>query len=98
MIFDELAKCPDCGGELKHYDCVKRILRTKKRNTTYILISRVRCSQCKRLHRILSDNIIPYKQYEAELIIGVKEGLINSNTLGYENYPCETTMKRWLSE
>ncbi len=98
MIFDELTVCPECGGELKHYDCVKRILRTKNRETTYVIVPRVRCKQCKKIHRILSENIIPYKQYEAELITGVKEGLISSDTLGYENYPCEMTMKRWLSE
>lgn len=98
MIFDELTVCPECGGELKHYDCVKRILRTKNRETTYVIVPRVRCKQCKKIHRILPKNIMPYKQYEAELVTGVKEGLINYETLGYENYPCEMTMKRWLAE
>ena len=98
MIFDDITVCPICGGKLKHYDYVKRIIRTKNRITTYTRVPRVKCSQCKKVHRVLSDNIIPFKQYEAELIFGVKEGLITSDTLGYENYPCEITMKRWLSE
>lgn len=40
----------------------------------------------------------PYKQYEAELISGVLEGLITVETLDFEDYPCESTMKRWLDE
>ena len=38
------------------------------------------------------------KEYESEIIIGVIEGLITPETLGYEDYPCEMTMNRWLSE
>jgi len=41
---------------------------------------------------------LPYKQYEAELIIGVLDGLITYETLGYEDYPCESTMLKWLSQ
>lgn len=40
----------------------------------------------------------PYKQYEAEIIDGVREGLIDSSTLGFEDYPSEMTMKRWRKE
>ena len=40
----------------------------------------------------------PYKQYEAEVIIGVLEGLITCETLGFEDFPCEMTMLRWLSQ
>lgn len=50
------------------------------------------------LHRELPSSIIPYKEYESEIIIGVIEGLITPETLGYEDYPCEMTMNRWLSE
>lgn len=35
------------------------------------------------------------KQYEADIIIGVLEGLITCGTLGFEDYPCEMTMIRW---
>jgi hypothetical protein len=43
----------------------------------------------------LPDFIFPYKQYEADIIIGVIEGLITCDTLGFEDYPCEMTMIRW---
>ena len=30
--------------------------------------------------------------------MGVIEGLITPETLGYEDYPCEMTMHRWMNE
>lgn len=42
--------------------------------------------------------MLPYKQYEAEVIIGVLEGLITCETLGFEDYPCEMTMSRWIAQ
>lgn len=38
------------------------------------------------MHRELPDFIFPYKQYEAEIIIGVLEGFITCETLGFEDY------------
>ena len=84
--------CPICKNKLKYYDSVKRG-KTKK-----IVIRRLRCSSCKSLHRELPSSIIPYKEYESEIIIGVIEGLITPETLGYEDYPCEMTMNRWINE
>lgn len=90
--------CPVCGGDLYYYDSVSRIVRTKGKETRHVRVRRLRCATCKTLHRELPDFIFPYKQYEAELIKGVIEGLITSDTLGYEDYPCEMTMKRWGSQ
>lgn len=90
--------CPICNGKLKYYDTVKRLVRTKNRKTKYIRIRRLRCTDCYRLHRELPNDILPYKQYESEIIIGVIEGLIDVNTIGFEDYPCEMTMQRWHSQ
>ena len=97
MITTYESVCPSCGGRLKPYDSVQRIVRTKERLTSWITIRRLRCYICGGLHRELPDSILPYKQYEAELIKGVLEGLITAETLGYEDYPCEMTMLRWLA-
>lgn len=90
--------CPKCKGELKHYDTVKRIVRTKGRRTKYVYIRRAKCIICSSVHREIPNFIFPYKQYESELIIGVLEGYITPDTLGYEDYPCEMTMKRWTCQ
>ena len=95
MVSNNQSNCPKCGGYLKYYDSVKRIVRTKMRKTRKVIIRRMRCEQCGSLHRELPDFVRPYKQYETEVILGVIEGLISSETLGFEDYPCEMTMLRW---
>lgn len=97
MVNNDTSSCPSCGGKLEYYDSVSRIIRTKERKTQHIRVRRLRCSKCGAVHRELPDYIFPYKQYEAEIIRGVIEGLITCETMGYEDYPCEMTMIRWKS-
>lgn len=98
MVGSNISDCPKCSGELKYYDQVQRIVRTKGRKTWKIPMRRLRCVKCGALHRELPELIFPYKQYEAEVIIGVLEGLITCETIGFEDYPCEMTMIRWLTQ
>lgn len=95
MVSYSVSVCSKCGIQLKYYDSVQRILRTKGRKTNWINIRRLRCPECRMIHRELPDFIFPYKQYEAEVIQGVLDGLITVETVGYEDYPCEMTMHRW---
>lgn len=98
MVAKNVTICPKCGGELKCYDHVPRIVRTKGRKTWKISICRLRCTICGSLHRELPETLFPYKQYETEVIIGVLEGLVTCETLGFEDYPCEMTMSRWVAQ
>lgn len=95
MVSEGELTCPDCGAQLKHYDTVRRIVRTKNRRTCRTYIRRLRCPVCHKIHRELPHFIFPFKQYEKEIIVGVLEGLITPETLGFEDYPCEATMKCW---
>lgn len=95
MINSSKSICPKCSGQLKYYDSVKRIVRTKYGHKKKVDIKRFRCCKCHSIHRELPDFIFPYKQYEADIIIGVIEGLITCETLEFEDYPCEMTMIRW---
>ncbi len=97
MVKENAKTCPNCGGRLVKDGHVDRIVRTKGRETKWIKLQRLLCANCGKVHREIPDIIFPYKQYEAELIQGVWEGLITTDTYGYEDYPCETTMKRWKS-
>ncbi len=98
MIIKNMSICPICGGPLKHYDSIQRIVRSKGRSTKWVKLRRMKCEKCKHLHRELPEFIFPYKQYEVEIILGVLEGIITSDTYGYEDYPCEATMIRWLAQ
>lgn len=98
MVSFNISKCPKCGGHLKHYDSVGRTIRTKGGISNRITIRRLRCSKCNKLHREIPNKLYPYKQYEAEIIKGVLEGLITPYTIGYEDYPCEATIVRWKRE
>ena len=89
--------CQICGSALKYYDSVLRIVRSKARKTDHVKIPRFRCPRCGEIHRKLPADILPYKQYEAEIIRGVIEGFITCETYGFEDYPCEMTMIRWKS-
>lgn len=98
MVDSNTSKCPGCGGRLKYYDSVPRIVRMKCGHKRWIKIRRLRCGECKGVHRELPDFIFPYKHYDGEIIQGVQEGFITISTLGFEDYPSEMTMKRWLRE
>lgn len=95
MTIKDVSACPKCGGTLKYYDNVKRMIRTKGGNKSWTRVKRYKCEVCDAVHRLLPDFIFPYKHYEAEIIQGVVNGTITIETLGFEDYPCEMTIKRW---
>lgn len=95
MVRTNEEKCPSCGGYLRYYDKVKRMVRIEGGCKRYIKIRRMKCTSCRKLHRELPNHVLPYKQYTYEIIMGVLNGHITSDILGYEDYPCEMTMFRW---
>ena len=98
MVSTNESVCPRCGRGTKLYDNVDRIIRTKNRKSRWIKVKRFKCHHCGYIHRELPKDIFPYKQYDAEIIRGVLEGLITPETIGYEDYPCEMTMIRWTAQ
>lgn len=90
--------CEKCGTILIYYDRTSRIVRKKNRHTTLLYIPRYRCKTCNIVRRIIPENLYSYKQYDSEIIKGVIYGYITPDTIGYEDYPCESTMIRWKKE
>ena len=68
------------------------------RKTVKAILSEYDGCTARSVGRFIENFIFPYKQYESEIIRGVLEGLITCETLGFEDYPCEMTMLRWLIE
>ena len=95
MVAEDESFCPGCGGELKYYGKVSRIVRTKGGIVRWIKIRRLLCDGCGATHRELPGYLLPYKHYEAEIIKGFLSGEITSFEIEYEDYPCETTIKQW---
>ena len=96
-ILDSFFICPKCGSKTKFYDHTRRIILYGGRKKELIFVDRYRCIQCGRVHRKLPDILLPYKQYSKEIIEGVVSGSITNKELEYEDYPCDMTIKRWIS-
>lgn len=60
------------------------------------MIRRFFCEHCCRLHAELPDCIVPHKHYDAEIISGVIDGIVTTDDLDSEDYPCAATMLRWI--
>ena len=58
-------------------------------------INRLQCTneRCRKLHRQLTDGMIKFKQYAAEVIEDVIDGVISEED-GLKN-PCDGSMKHW---
>lgn len=61
MVAANQAACPKCAGHLRYFDRVKRVIRTKKRQTGWIQIRRLRCVTCGGLHRELPVELLPMR-------------------------------------
>ena len=88
-------RCEKCSGEMKYRDKVKRWVRTGDGERYQIDIPRYRCPECGTIRRELPDGLMRFKQYETGIIFGVVDGAITVETEGFEDFPCEMTMKRW---
>ncbi|MBQ9902168.1 MAG: hypothetical protein IJM51_07260 [Clostridia bacterium] len=72
---EEEPVCPICQTKLKFRDWRRRISIKEGREVTWIMIRRLYCKKCRRLHNELPDILSPYKHYEAETIEGVVDGI-----------------------
>lgn len=95
MIRNNELVCPNCGGYLKSYDSVRRVVRGKKGSKNRIKLRRLVCVRCGSTHRELPSYLVPYRQYSIQIIEGFLSGTITSFDLDYEDYPCDSTIAKW---
>ena len=88
-------KCKKCKKSINHYDYVKRNIRIENGEKIKILVERQYCKECKYYKRILPEYVLPYKHYRKDIIYGFITNKLNGNMLEYEDYPSESTIKRW---
>jgi ribosomal protein S27AE len=99
MIRENERICPKCQqAALLYYDSANRIIITEFGTKKNLSIKRMHCTNCGVYHRVLPENIFSYKHYSYDIILGVIAGITNCETFGYEDYPSEVTMARWIAQ
>lgn len=90
-----ISYCPVCGEPLVYRDSCERGMLLEGHERRRYIIRRLKCPKCRKLHRELPDILAPFKQYAAEVISGVLDGVVSSTDEDCADYPCEETMSRW---
>ena len=87
--------CPHCGKPLATRDHRSRIWKWYRGVKRQIIVRRMFCSTCDKLHIELPDVLVPHKHYGSEVIENVVDDVSTPDDLTTEDYPCEKTMERW---
>lgn len=87
--------CPICGRTLRYRDRRRRVQRWYNGGKRYIIVRRLKCSSCRRMHTELPDILTPYKHYGTEIIENVVDEVSTPDDISTEDYPCIRTMERW---
>ena len=82
--------CPCCGGSLRVIGSRKRRYIKDTGETVILVIRRLSCRHCGRLHHELPDILVPYKRYGSESVEAVVSGK-DSLTVTAD----ESTIRRW---
>ena len=82
--------CPCCGGALKVIGSRRRGYIKDTGERVVLMIRRLRCELCKRIHHELPDILVPYKRYCSKSIEAVVTGE-KVLSVGAD----ESTISRW---
>lgn len=76
-------------------DMVKRGQKLVGGDREWYMINRLKCTGdgCGRIHRQLTDSMVPYKQYSGEVVEDVVDDVVTESDP--VSYPCEKTMNLW---
>lgn len=93
---EEISICPICGNpELKVIGSRKRSALKGDGEAIILIIRRLRCLGCKRIHHELPDMLVPYKRYSS----GIIEVIVDDTS---DEVSCENIsiyrIKRWFQE
>jgi hypothetical protein len=92
----ETIPCPNCEERLKVIGSRKRGIIEYNGEKKILIIRRLRCLGCERVHHELPDLIVPYKRYSSETV----EHIISSSNFESDDYSCELStavrLKIWF--
>lgn len=87
---EEIVPCPCCQGHLGVIGSRKRKCIQGSGEVIILVIRRMRCEKCGRIHHELPDMLVPYKRYEAASIERVVAVPGSTDTAADES-----TLRRW---
>jgi hypothetical protein len=87
----EVVPSPCCGEELSVIGSRERKLAGEDGERRLLIIRRLRCTRCRRIHHELPDCIIPYKRYESACVEQVVSESAALPTVAAD----EATLQRW---
>lgn len=87
----EVVPCPCCGEELKVIGSRKRISRNATGEVTVLVLRRLRCTGCRKIHHELPDCLVPYKRYESACV----EDVVSKEAEGAVVAADDSTLYRW---
>jgi len=64
----ELIPCPCCSSDLRVIGSRKRKSKVTGEETRILIIRRLRCKDCRKIHHELPDCLVPYKRYASVCI------------------------------
>ena len=85
MRSSETPHCPVCDSLLYVSGSRKRRLREADGSQSILIVRRLRCGHCCRIHHELPDAVVPYKRYCSETVEEILSGKDSST------YPCENS-------
>lgn len=95
MRSSEKSHCPCCDGPLRVIGSRKRKVIQPDGSVRILIIRRLYCDHCRRVHHELPDSIVPYRRYSSTTV----ESVLSHNEKP-ESYPCENStafrMRRWF--
>ncbi len=86
----EISSCPCCGDSLIVYGSRKRGYIDINGTKNTLVIRRLKCTACSKIHHELPDILVPYKRYSSECI---EEAIMNKQTCFVS--ADESTLYRW---
>ena len=87
---EEHVPCPCCFERLKVIGSRPRKFVTKAGEKKILIVRRLRCSNCKKIHHELPDILVPYKCYECSSIETVIDNVDNIDVAADDS-----TIYRW---
>lgn len=87
--------CPYCSGRLIRYGHHLRDLKNSSGSRIRFFLQNTECKRCGSHSLLFPDFIIPYKQFEGQLISDVIDDVITKDDMTADKAPEDRTLQRW---